>query len=391
MALGECYEDPCRNGGECTALGAVGDGRVCRCLEGWRGESCESRVRECQENPCTNGGSCEIDDEGFFCACPYPYTGPVCQDQIFVPRLNSPHAYLAGDPTEVDLMTGFQFRFRPEVPGFLFFMTFQSGITLRASYTDSLELQLEATIGGKQYNVLVAGVMQADWNSAVLSLDKDQMSIGVNGQDAVLSLPAGLRLKSVMRRPYRFFVGDARKQSSFVGCFYDPEGRIGVRDADNAHVSACTGGTTCSPLDTGSPCGAGGTCGTAASCRCPLGKRGEYCEKTGHSANPGFDGDGFVRIPGPLPTSFNLDIAIKGNGPVFLAYDKQGGEVLSIVVEDDSVTLQGVSKETVLLKGNQGRWLDLKVTLSTDDMFVLVELGSGEELMTLLGNDRALR
>ena len=73
---GECYREPCKNGGVC-AQGQDPDDFSCTCPEEWTGDTCEDPVDPCELLDCTNGGTCEKLGDTATCDCPIGYGGEV--------------------------------------------------------------------------------------------------------------------------------------------------------------------------------------------------------------------------------------------------------------------------------------------------------------------------
>ena len=87
--IDECQTAPCQNGGTCT------DGIAsfeCACPFGYTGEVCDVTLKtlhetvtelvstdECLSTPCQNGGSCKDDVDGYSCNCLKGFTGFECE------------------------------------------------------------------------------------------------------------------------------------------------------------------------------------------------------------------------------------------------------------------------------------------------------------------------
>merc|ERR1712212_448960 len=76
--INECQSAPCQNGGTCTDhLNYF----LCKCLPGYRGDTCEIEINECMSwpSPCLNGGTCKDKINAFECACPQGWKGVKCE------------------------------------------------------------------------------------------------------------------------------------------------------------------------------------------------------------------------------------------------------------------------------------------------------------------------
>ncbi|KAL5962154.1 Protein jagged-1 [Taenia solium] len=78
-------EPPCGPHGQCSVDGPE---YQCVCETGWGGRFCDREATPCeraaqelgQSSVCLNGGSCRnTDDNGYYCQCPRPGTGPRCE------------------------------------------------------------------------------------------------------------------------------------------------------------------------------------------------------------------------------------------------------------------------------------------------------------------------
>ncbi|XP_059172114.1 uncharacterized protein LOC131953095 [Physella acuta] len=80
-----CDLNPCKNGATCEAYANVT--RVCRCLPGFSGDSCEIDIDYCQPSTCKNNGTC-IDGVGatLSCVCNGSFSGNFCE--VYVSRCN---------------------------------------------------------------------------------------------------------------------------------------------------------------------------------------------------------------------------------------------------------------------------------------------------------------
>ncbi|XP_030851702.1 uncharacterized protein LOC105442295 [Strongylocentrotus purpuratus] len=74
--INECLSNPCHNGGTCSDIDG---GFQCFCLEGFKGDYCQTEENECQSNPCQNNASCEDGINTFTCRCPNGFTGLYCE------------------------------------------------------------------------------------------------------------------------------------------------------------------------------------------------------------------------------------------------------------------------------------------------------------------------
>uniref|UniRef100_A0A5S6QXQ1 Protein crumbs n=1 Tax=Trichuris muris TaxID=70415 RepID=A0A5S6QXQ1_TRIMR len=76
---GSCVHKPCDHG-NCTQLSA--DKHVCRCYNGYSGESCSEMIDFCESNPCSDGGECIPFPGGYNCTCFPGFTGFDCSENI---------------------------------------------------------------------------------------------------------------------------------------------------------------------------------------------------------------------------------------------------------------------------------------------------------------------
>ena len=74
---GECLNDPCLNGASCSISGS--GSRVCNCVAGYSGRSCEINIDECSPNPCQNGATCTDGVNTYTCNCLAGYEGDKCE------------------------------------------------------------------------------------------------------------------------------------------------------------------------------------------------------------------------------------------------------------------------------------------------------------------------
>ncbi|KAK3521773.1 hypothetical protein QTP70_018306, partial [Hemibagrus guttatus] len=74
--VSSCVPTPCRNGGECKAVGST---FLCGCPKGFTGLICEEDVNECDREECENGGSCVNTFGGFYCNCTAGFEGQYCR------------------------------------------------------------------------------------------------------------------------------------------------------------------------------------------------------------------------------------------------------------------------------------------------------------------------
>ncbi|XP_031762630.1 basement membrane-specific heparan sulfate proteoglycan core protein isoform X7 [Xenopus tropicalis] len=79
-AIGQCYDNspcdrmPCLHGGRCQPTGEYE--YQCLCLDGFKGDRCETHEDQCQiHNPCLNGATCKDNR----CHCPSGYSGTICE------------------------------------------------------------------------------------------------------------------------------------------------------------------------------------------------------------------------------------------------------------------------------------------------------------------------
>ncbi|XP_060751945.1 protocadherin Fat 3 [Tachysurus vachellii] len=73
--VSSCVPTPCRNRGECKA---VGNTFLCGCPKGFTGLICEEDVNECDREECENGGACVNTFGGFYCNCTAGFEGQFC-------------------------------------------------------------------------------------------------------------------------------------------------------------------------------------------------------------------------------------------------------------------------------------------------------------------------
>ncbi|CAF0850468.1 unnamed protein product [Adineta steineri] len=105
VPINPCGSNPCFNNGSCyqqllqASVPGISSplGYVCVCNQSlYSGARCEIPVSPCPTNPnvpspCHNGGTCIPSPNGqtYNCSCPYPYSGPLC-DQLINPCLINP-------------------------------------------------------------------------------------------------------------------------------------------------------------------------------------------------------------------------------------------------------------------------------------------------------------
>lgn len=81
VAVGECFTEPCANGGTCT--NGPGGTYSCSCPEGYSGDICELNDFGCNYDygnfPCLNHGTCVPDIGGGYCQCTANFCGSQCQ------------------------------------------------------------------------------------------------------------------------------------------------------------------------------------------------------------------------------------------------------------------------------------------------------------------------
>ncbi|XP_069124277.1 LOW QUALITY PROTEIN: uncharacterized protein [Argopecten irradians] len=63
-----CADNPCKNGGSCTANSDLGF--TCACRPSYSGTTCSTYSDPCNFNPCTSGAVCMSDGNMFTCSCP---------------------------------------------------------------------------------------------------------------------------------------------------------------------------------------------------------------------------------------------------------------------------------------------------------------------------------
>lgn len=74
-----CADDPCINGGVCSA---EGNEAVCTCSAAYEGDHCELSVDDCAENPCQNGGTCVDGTDAYTCSCAKGFSGVNCERAV---------------------------------------------------------------------------------------------------------------------------------------------------------------------------------------------------------------------------------------------------------------------------------------------------------------------
>ncbi|XP_028156875.1 protein slit [Ostrinia furnacalis] len=75
-----CHNNPCRNGGACSATSS--GGFECACARGFHGDACQHEIDACYGAPCAHG-QCQLLEEGrFHCSCQPGYTGVRCEANI---------------------------------------------------------------------------------------------------------------------------------------------------------------------------------------------------------------------------------------------------------------------------------------------------------------------
>ncbi|KAG7322395.1 hypothetical protein KOW79_013741 [Hemibagrus wyckioides] len=73
--VSSCVPTPCRNRGECKAVGST---FLCGCPKGFTGLICDEDVNECEREECENGGTCVNTFGGFYCNCTAGFEGQFC-------------------------------------------------------------------------------------------------------------------------------------------------------------------------------------------------------------------------------------------------------------------------------------------------------------------------
>ncbi|TSX58272.1 Protocadherin Fat 3 [Bagarius yarrelli] len=73
--VSSCVPSPCRNRGECKAVGRT---FFCGCPKGFTGAICDEDVNECDRQECENSGTCVNTFGGFYCNCTAGFEGQFC-------------------------------------------------------------------------------------------------------------------------------------------------------------------------------------------------------------------------------------------------------------------------------------------------------------------------
>ncbi|VDD81910.1 unnamed protein product [Mesocestoides corti] len=73
---------PCLNGGICKNTNITSQPFQCVCPRGWRGDTCEKKLKACDLNPCKRGHCRENSDGGFECVCEPGWRGDLCDQNI---------------------------------------------------------------------------------------------------------------------------------------------------------------------------------------------------------------------------------------------------------------------------------------------------------------------
>ncbi|XP_053376685.1 macrophage mannose receptor 1-like [Mercenaria mercenaria] len=75
---GNCFPDPCLNGGTCID---AKDNYTCSCRPSFFGKTCEEiEPNNCSPNPCLNGGTCVDGTNYYICYCTNAFTGRNCDE-----------------------------------------------------------------------------------------------------------------------------------------------------------------------------------------------------------------------------------------------------------------------------------------------------------------------
>ncbi|XP_077865312.1 uncharacterized protein LOC100372820 [Saccoglossus kowalevskii] len=106
-----CSDDPCLNGGVCSASAHSWH---CQCLDNYFGVACEN-VFSCDNNPCLNGGTCEQTEDSYYCICQSGYIGDNCEIQLTLCDTNP--CLLGGTCYEADNDDGFVCECPPDIQG----------------------------------------------------------------------------------------------------------------------------------------------------------------------------------------------------------------------------------------------------------------------------------
>ncbi|XP_025017965.1 uncharacterized protein LOC107368337 [Tetranychus urticae] len=79
-------ETKCLNGGQC--LEGPGLEFKCHCLNGFKGDRCQTIINQCDPNPCFNGTRCISQIGDFSCVCPSDRTGKLCESLLVPCEVN---------------------------------------------------------------------------------------------------------------------------------------------------------------------------------------------------------------------------------------------------------------------------------------------------------------
>ncbi|XP_048737006.2 sushi, von Willebrand factor type A, EGF and pentraxin domain-containing protein 1-like isoform X2 [Ostrea edulis] len=74
----QCDPNPC-NGHPCVD---ETNSFVCNCMNGFTGNTCQTKPNFCTGTPCVNSGTCQSNESNFTCICPTGYLGKRCETKI---------------------------------------------------------------------------------------------------------------------------------------------------------------------------------------------------------------------------------------------------------------------------------------------------------------------